>query len=591
MKSLEKKEILRLNCPGYGEDATFSVGSARPLDDYKVIVVNPLSILHLFGAEAKTLEEIEAALSQGLTSLCLPNSDSFKLLADVVALRTEEIVRFLEKGGLLVYYLCRPFVVQGQSVSLDNYLWLLSLAPDQPGETNVRHMSSVSQGRKIELCERASKSEFAQYFKQDNLEWNTLIRSEFLTDGYTALAMAAANKCISAELYAGDNGGKIIFLPAPYLPEFDDTLLECVKLWYQDHKSHSAEAISLAADPALHKETITSDTIEPIVAGTPIEQEADQDITAENVALPKMLSAEEIEEYKKKVLQAIETPEKQAEKFQREKALKSTAEIGEAFEDISKQLDQEAKEQGINLGISSAAESLVKALEKSASSGNSDEELPLSAGHQVSAWCRIYTLPGLDVLYKEKDSLIAQIETEQARVNAIQECLAKIEDLKNHLLGSSGDHLKDACTRALKRMGWTVSQSTMCKQELWLALNDQTEAIARIVESDAQPERIHLAQLAESVISFWEKHEREPKAVLIASTWRGKSFDERKDADFPDTMIDFAKKKNIGLLTTHQLLCNYRDLELTKASAEDIRTAILTTSGALPAPAELVKTD
>ena len=581
MKSLDKKEILRLNCPGFGEEATLDVSSARALDDYKVIIVNPVSILHLFAGEAKTLEEIEEAQLQGLTSLQLPDDDKWKLLADAAATRTDEIVRFLEKGGLLIYFLCRPFVLQDANVSLDNYIWLLSLAPDQPGDKNTRHMSSVSRGRDIQVSEKANDSEFSKYFEQSGLEWSTIIRLEFLTEGYNTLALAGPKKCIAGELYAGDNGGRIVFLPAPYSPVFDNALIESIQLWHQSkqaagtpEKSVSVSTPAPTPAPTVAAKTQNNNLADkaPILEEAPVKRDD-----------PPSLSASEIKGTNGDNPIASESPEAKAARFLKERALKSTTELGVAFVDVSKQLEQEAKEKGISQGIGSAAHSLVKALEKSATSNDVSprSEEQYNGNQEVSSWCRLYSLPGLDSLYKEKDVLIAQIESEQGRVNSIQECLAKVEDLKNYLLGSSGDNLKEACIRALRRMSWNITPSTMHKEEIWLAVNAQPEAIARIIESDSTPNRADLAQLAESIIMFWEHHDHEPKGLLIACTWRGTPLEERKEPDFSDTMIEFAKKKNIGLITTHQLLCRYRDIELGKASVDQIRKEFLATSGAL----------
>jgi hypothetical protein len=582
MKSFETKEVLRLNCPGYGEKSTLSMVGARPLDDFRVIIANPVSILHLFGGDAETLEQIEAAQSEGLTSMCLPDDALLKSISDVAASRTEEIFKFLEKGGLLIYFLCRPFVLQGPSISLDNYMWLLSLAPDQPGEKNIRHMSSVTQGRDIEVCEQASASEFSKYFSQSGLEWTTIIRSEFMTEGYNTLAMAGTKKCIAAELYAGENGGKIVFLPARYSPDFDTSLTECVQLWHEGKQTNGADS-KLEGELNANRSSTASEAIEAVSAPPAS--------IAEETAPPTVENETDSEESKQEMAAAMVSPEQQAERFLKEKALKSTSELGIAFVDITKQLEQEAKGQGISQGIGSAAKHLVKALEKSATSNENGAkpEGQLLGSQGVSSWCRLYTLPGLESLYKEKDALILQIEKEQTRVNSIQECLAKVEDLKNHLLGSSGDSLKEACTRALKRLGWTITQSTMHKEEIWLAVDEQPEAIARIVESDSKLERAHLAQLAESVIMFWEHHEHEPKGLLIACTWRGTAFTDRKEPDFSDTLIEFAKKKNIGLITTHQLLCTYRDIELGKVSAEQIRQEFFTTCGALLDSAAMVE--
>ncbi|MBI2811098.1 MAG: hypothetical protein HYX67_09755, partial [Candidatus Melainabacteria bacterium] len=232
MKSIQKEQVLRLNCPGFGEESYLTIGKAKPLDNYDVIVANPVSILHLFDREPDVLKEIDGKLDEGLTSFALKNDSLLQALESDLKKRIFELVSFLERGGLLVYYLCRPFLLQGTSLSMDNYFWLESLAPDTPVENNVRHMSAVSHGRTIEPTEQADKSEFASYFQQSGLEWNTIIRTDFLTEGYIVLATAGPRKCIAAHLIAGDNGGRIIFLPAPYSPDFDRTLMDCVNNWY-----------------------------------------------------------------------------------------------------------------------------------------------------------------------------------------------------------------------------------------------------------------------------------------------------------------------------------------------------------------------
>ncbi|HEY9788210.1 MAG TPA: hypothetical protein V6D17_22670, partial [Candidatus Obscuribacterales bacterium] len=247
MKTLEKEKILRLNCPGFGEESFLTSGRAKSLDAYEAIIVNPVSILHLFDRDPDLVRQIEAAQSEGMTSINTNHDAMLEALGDEINSRTEQLVRFLEKGGLLVYFLCRPFLVQGNSTAMDNYLWLLSLAPDKSTERNSRHMSAVSHGRNVELTEEGEENEFADYLRQPGLEWNTIIRTDFLTEGYNVLATAGPKKCIAAHLYAGDQGGRIVFLPAPYSPDFDRTLMECVNRWYAHREGEEPEKEEVAA--------------------------------------------------------------------------------------------------------------------------------------------------------------------------------------------------------------------------------------------------------------------------------------------------------------------------------------------------------
>ncbi len=237
LKSIQTQSILRINCPGFGQSALLSSDNALRLTEYKVIIVNPSSILHLFGGQTDILKQVDIGLSEGVTSFRLPDDQLINQISGQIEQRWQEFVEFLGQGGLLIYYLCRPFALMGSSRTLDSYAWLCGLVPDQSGESTigentVRHMSTVAHGRNIDKTPDASNSPFSKYFDQPGLEWNTIVRTDFLTDGYTVFALAGPKKCIAAQLYAGDNGGQVIFLPAPYSPDFDRTLIECINQWY-----------------------------------------------------------------------------------------------------------------------------------------------------------------------------------------------------------------------------------------------------------------------------------------------------------------------------------------------------------------------
>ncbi len=178
--------------------------------------------------------------------------------------RLEELIPFLSQGGFLIYFLCRPFVLAGPTISVDNYDWLSVYAPatKNPPENGSRQMSSVSHGRIIEPTEEGEQSEMIEYLKQQGVEWNTIIRTDFLSSNYSVMATAGAKKCIAAQFWAGDNGGKVVFLPAPYSPDFDKVLMTCVDTWYQEalrqgtiqeSTSSSAPASAAKEDPAFHK--------------------------------------------------------------------------------------------------------------------------------------------------------------------------------------------------------------------------------------------------------------------------------------------------------------------------------------------------
>jgi hypothetical protein len=848
MKSIQREQVLRLNCPGFGEESYLTIGKAKPLDNYDVIVANPVSILHLFDREPEVLKEIDSKLDEGLTSFTLKNDSLLQALESDLKKRIFELVSFLERGGLLVYYLCRPFLLQGNSLSMDNYFWLESLAPDTPVENNVRHMSAVSHGRTIEPTDQAEKSEFAAYFQQSGLEWNTIIRTDFLTEGYIVLATAGPRKCIAAHLIAGDNGGRIIFLPAPYSPDFDRTLMDCVNNWYVKRSGDSAPEPLEAKGKAGQKFPQPDNSFlkpEPIAAGVgeskqpaaaktgpgsgvgsavgsgstagvgsatgvetgagsaggpgsaaaagsgsaalagpvqppgpsfsrtglpaqentspnssktgiPAHQSASlsasrtgmqsQNPSTSRTGLPpvqkfdarvsrsqpqgpadtdnakKKMTAEEILE---SVSAQAEVTEPTAERQPFNE--RTTADIGTAFNSLNQPLPQHnadaagvpsaadllkelesvgtknpttpgaatpqeapkddepagpgsrnllkemeslagpstsqpvnkapepisetkqstdfsdykfvaAEEKTPDLGYKYGVEDLaVSGAEpgKSASSpetsgkaaapslpaqsgdkserqkqNESSNQQPEAAKAQVvesgnnnheaetpeakdlikkmeemtkvgsSEWCAEYSFSDLDDLKREKGALVESIKQAQEKITSIDSKISQLDGLKNSLLGSDGDDLMNASAIVFKRLGWGTSHNSGTTTELLLSA-DRPEAIVRILRTNSQPKSSDIAQLAQSVITFWGEHEVEPKGVLVSCTWANRPPTERTEPDYTDALADFAQKKNLTLMTTMQLLCIYRDLEMGKVNGEEIRKRILETNGKL----------
>lgn len=818
MKSIQKEQILRLNCPGFGEESYLTIGKAKPLDNYDVIVANPVSILHLFDREPDVLKEIDGKLNEGLTSFALKNDSLLQALESDLKKRIFELVSFLERGGLLVYYLCRPFLLQGTSLSMDNYFWLESLAPDTPVENNVRHMSAVSHGRTIEPTEQADKSEFASYFQQSGLEWNTIIRTDFLTEGYIVLATAGPRKCIAAHLIAGDNGGRIIFLPAPYSPDFDRTLMDCVNNWYVK-RSGDAEPVEVAAKsagagqkfpqpdnsflkpepiaaPAGNKQdtkpvaqaqptgvgaqatsapTVSRTGLPAQEAGSPKSSKTglpaqpaatvvtpsssrtgipsqtaaaasspsasrtgmpSQNPSTSRTGLPpvqkfdarvsrsqpqspsdsdnakKKMTAEEILE---SVSAQAEVTDAQAEKQPFNE--RTTADIGTAFNSLNQPLpqhnadqagvpsaadllkelesvstkaptagaagateetakDEDASEAGSrNLlkemeslagppQTTSSASSQSKAVESiadkpstdfsnykfaaedtnagdpgyqygieeqtaagaqtakpaskfeaaaksgapstppqgsskpepvkatSQDSGNNNHETETPEAKDLikkmeemtkapaSEWCAEYSFSDLDDLRREKAALADSIKQAQTKISSIDNKISQLDGIKNALLSSDGEDLMNASAVVFKRLGWGADNNVGTSSELLLS-SERPEAIVRVLRTNSQPKSSDIAQLAQSVITFWGEHEVEPKGVLVSCTWANRPPSERNEPDYTDALSEFAQKKNLALMTTMQLLCIYRDLEMGKANSEEIRKRILETNGKL----------
>lgn len=240
--SIDKDRVLRLNCPGYGEESYLNLGQAKSLEHYQVIIANPVSLLHLFDKGPEAARRINHFLQEGINQLNVPDDALIQELINESDARLEELIPFLTQGGLLIYFLCRPFILAGPTISVDNYDWLSVYAPSAkvPEGKGPRQMSAVSHGRIVEPTEEGELSEMADYLHLPGIEWNTIIRTDFLSSNYSVLATAGPKKCIAAQFWAGDKGGKVIFLPAPYSPDFDKVLMEGVNKWYQNTKPGSS---------------------------------------------------------------------------------------------------------------------------------------------------------------------------------------------------------------------------------------------------------------------------------------------------------------------------------------------------------------
>lgn len=199
----------------------------------------------------------------------------------------------------------------------------------------------------------------------------------------------------------------------------------------------------------------------------------------------------------------------------------------------------------------------------------------------VPDWCRQFSFSYLDELKKDQATLASQLQDIQARLNTVESRIASVEQLKCALLGGDGEALKEACALVLGRLGWAINHSNAAANELLLLNVDQPEAIVRLVRSETHCDRSEVAQVAESAIAFWERHDIEPKGILIACTWTNVSPAHRSQKDFEDPVSEFAKKKNLCLMSTLQLLGVYRDLELGIAGQEIVRRQMLETNGCL----------
>ena len=64
--TIDKDRVLRLNCPGYGEESHLNLGQAKSLEHYQVIIANPVSLLHLFDKGPEATRRINQFVQEGI---------------------------------------------------------------------------------------------------------------------------------------------------------------------------------------------------------------------------------------------------------------------------------------------------------------------------------------------------------------------------------------------------------------------------------------------------------------------------------------------------------------------------------------------
>jgi len=577
MTALSEEKVLRVNCPGFGVSSILPLGEAKPLAMYNVIIVNPTSVLHLFDNKSDAVKQIEVLQSDGV----------IESVATELDLRSQELSQFLKKGGLLVFFLVPPFTINGPNQMMDNYSWLGEWTPDKPSGTNQRNMSATIRGKAIETSADAAQSVWIPYLKQQNVEWSTIIRSENLSEGFVPLANAGPNKCIAGYKSSGPKGGQVVFLPAPYDQAFDGKLKECVERWFAIH-SDEATPIPALADLSRSLSSLLSDDepeaasavvaapapiVEAPVAAVPTPMvEAVLAVAAAPILEAPIAAALVVEPVVQPAMESTPAPVLELPPsactpnldFELPAVVPAPHTMPEPKPEF---FDHGSNGGGIDVSAQPEAQDLINKMKH----GISRPSIP--------DWCSSFTFEELDGLRQQHFDLNEEIRLAKLKAQDLEIRIETMEDLKNSLLSSQGEELMAACTRVFERLGWTVKNAMGSSAEMWLVDEDKTQAIVRLNFATAQPNRSELAALAESVITYWGAHEVEPKGILVASTWADRAPQDRPDEDFPDSMNDFAKRKNLCLLTTAQLLSMFRDLDVSDTDPKEIRDNILTISG------------
>lgn len=666
MSNLSADKVLRVNCPGFGISSTLPLGEAKPLAMYDVIVINPVSIVHLFEPKSDVAKQIDRTIADGSSTLTLDSDSTLESISAELELREHELRQFLAKGGLLIYFLAAPFVVQGPEQAMDNYIWLYEWAPDQL--MNSERTISASKGRGSELTTRGKHHPFGPYLQQMGIEWSAAIKSERLTEGYNLIG-TSGGKGVAGYKSSGPKRGQVLFLPAPYDTRYDDTLKDCILKWYEIHTGPEADkpepnyeeqVNAFDSEPDIEGEALMNDLFEdtgsggvslggakkkssidwpefdndvPPFAKKEMHDELDAKLDALDPKGGKTFSKDQLEDSspfgKREMhdeldakLDALDPkggktfsrdqleqptqarPPADEDLFESKKSAPPVADDG--FEERRPKVEDQRFEQEVKKPKASqdedfdldsmleakpkrAAEPAQASLEMHAEKVSIPEAKDLMSRmeHELSVpggapeWCGKVSFSELADMQQQLDHLNETVRKAKIKITDIEERIRKLGEIKDALLSATGHKLHNSCAKVFELLGWTAEGSLDESKEMYLKDGDKVQAIVRIIYSTGQPNRSELAELSQSVISYWDRTDVEPKGILLASTYADRHPREREEEDFTASIQEFARRKNLCLINALQLLAMYREVALRDGDAARIREGILTTSGPL----------
>lgn len=196
-------------------------------------------------------------------------------------------------------------------------------------------------------------------------------------------------------------------------------------------------------------------------------------------------------------------------------------------------------------------------------------------------WCNRYLPDELGHLESELADLNEVVISAQKKIREIESRITLTKGLRKSLLVGRNEELISACSRVLEILGWSIRRSPADTEEIMLECSGKVDAIGRVVWTSPNDIYEHLGKLAMAQVAHWCQHRSEPAGVLIVNAFGHEGIPEGQEADFSEEVQTFARRKNVCVMTTLQLLSIYKELELGGANADGLRQTILSTTGRL----------
>jgi hypothetical protein len=181
--------------------------------------------------------------------------------------------------------------------------------------------------------------------------------------------------------------------------------------------------------------------------------------------------------------------------------------------------------------------------------------IPNSDASALPKWAESYYLPGELTERKRIDLLINQIRNLESEVKGIGETISFIEQTKR-IFTTSGQELERKVEFIFSELGFEILETEPNRDDLIVRHKDKIAVIEIKGLTNSAGEK-NAAQLEKWRTIYVEKHDVNPKGILVVNTFKDTPLKERTQADFPDQMIRYAEGREHCLITTLQLLSLY----------------------------------
>lgn len=199
--------------------------------------------------------------------------------------------------------------------------------------------------------------------------------------------------------------------------------------------------------------------------------------------------------------------------------------------------------------------------------------------NEIPVWVNKYVLPEEREEIVELSELNEKLEKTEAEINERKKNLLNYRFLKA-LFASDGGTLETVVGLVLREIGFEIEKPANNRDDLIIRTGKKI-AIVEVKGLKKSAAEKNAAQLQKWVSSYHAEKGDNPKGILIVNTFKNVRIENRKEADFPNQMIPYAKRMNHCLITGLQLLCIYLDFKSKKLKKKEIVDMFFNTDGEL----------